>query len=121
MLKSDELKALKDARLRLKSGWCKNAVAKDKHGFNIGRENVKQASSVCLAGGLYAAGVPYQVSYAPGYSDTEERISDELMVSIRELYPEKNSYSVRGFNDNPFTTLEEVLHVIEHTISRNSQ
>lgn len=121
MLSTKELEALKNARLRIKSGWCKQSVAKDEYGVNIGRKNVAQASQVCLAGGLYASGVPYKLPTESGYSDMEKNISEELMISVRELYPDLEIYSIRAFNDHNQVKLEDVLHVVEDTISRNSK
>ena len=121
MLSQKELEALKNARLRIKSGWCKQAVAKDEEGVNIGRENVAQAAQVCLAGGLYASGVPHKCPTEFGYSDMEQNISEELMISIKKLYPDLEIYSIRGFNDHDQVKLEDVLHVVEDTISRNSK
>ena len=121
MLSQKELEALKNARLHIKSGWCKNSVAKDKEGVNIGRQNVNQASQVCLVGGLYASGVPYSLDQSLGPCRMEENISEELMISIKTLYPDLEIYSVRGFNDHGLINLADVLHVVEDTISRNSK
>lgn len=113
MLNKQDIEALKKARLAVKSGWCQKSYGRNVDIDYLDNDHLDLADEVCIMGGLYLSGVHLDLK-------KESRIKNEIMISIKYLYPRLDVHSPIVFNDHKSISQSDVVRVLEHTISRNS-
>ena len=110
MLNQEEVNCLKEARLMVKSGWCRGCYARNAEGeavnINFGTDEV---DTVCLVGSI-------AISARKNPKVAARPLLDAIGLKLQELGKSRN---IPGFNDNPNTEQADVLHVLELVISEN--